>query len=409
MSGEGTGGGGGAPPPQRTLQIVHVTPYFAPAFVYGGPPRSVLGLCRALQRAGAGVRVVTTSANGATDLPPAVTEPGLYDDVPVTYLPRSFPKRDFRAAALPGTLDAVADGVDVVHVHGCWNCFGWEAARWCWRRGRPYVLSPRGMLYPWSFRQGRWIRKRVSYHLFERETLRRAALIHATTAQEADVIAALGLGSDVVVVPNGLDDLDELPLGRSDGFRARFGVQPADFLTLFLGRVHPKKGLDILIAGCRRAMADRRRATLLIAGTGERQYVERLQSTARDLIDAGRVVFAGHLAGEERRLALASADAFALTSLSENFGLSVAEAMAAGLPVVVSRDCPWPQIEAWGAGLWVENTPEAVGAALQTLMRDPVAAAAMGENGRRGARDHLGWPRLAVEMLQVYGRATGCH
>ena len=96
------------------MRIVHVTPYFAPAFVYGVPPRSVLGLCRALQRAGADVRVVTTDANGATDLPASVTEQGHFEDVRVTYLQRSFPRRDFRSAALDGALDAVAAGCDVV-------------------------------------------------------------------------------------------------------------------------------------------------------------------------------------------------------------------------------------------------------------------------------------------------------
>jgi len=388
------------------MRIVHVTPYFAPAFVYGGPPRSVLGLCRALQRAGAEVSVVTTTANGATDLPAAVTERGSFEEVPVTYLPRSFPRRDFRSAGLDGALDAVANGCDVVHVHGCWNFFGWGAARWCWRHDMPYVVSPRGMLYPWSFRQGRWMRKWLSYQFFERATLRRARLVHATSAQEADVVAALGLGSDVVVVPNGLDDLDVSPLERSEAFRARFCAQPADFLLLFLGRVHPKKGLDTLIAAFRRTLADRRRSILLIAGSGERHYVESLQAAARDLIDAGRVVFAGHLTGDDRRLALASADASALTSYSENFGLSVAEAMAAGLPVVVSRDCPWPQIETWRAGLWVPNTPEAVGAALETLMSDPAAARAMGANGRRGVRAHLSWHHLAGEMLRAYSRTA---
>ena len=115
-------------------------------------------------------------------------------------------------------------------------------------------------------------------------------------------------------------------------------------------------------------------------------------------------MFAGHLTGDDRRLALAGADAFVLTSHSENFGLSVAEAMASGVPVIVSRDCPWPQIETWHAGLWVDNTAEAVSAALQTLMSDPAAARAMGENGRGGVRAHLSWPRLAGEMLAAYGR-----
>ena len=103
------------------MRVLHVTPYFAPAFVYGGPPRSVLGLCRALQRAGARVDVVTTTANGSAELPPAVTRQATFDGVPVTYVPRSFPKRHFRAAALTRVLDAHAGGCDLVHVHGCWN------------------------------------------------------------------------------------------------------------------------------------------------------------------------------------------------------------------------------------------------------------------------------------------------
>ena len=388
------------------MRIVHVTPYFAPAYVYGGPPRTVLGLARALLRAGADVHVVTTSANGVGDLPDEVTQSGHFEDVPVTYLRRSFPVRDFRSAALPGVLDAVALGCDVVHVHGCWNFFGWDAARWCRRVGIPYVVSPRGMLYPWSFQQGRRVRKWMSYHAFERPTLKRARFIHATSEQEAAEVSALGLGNQIVVVPNGLDDLDHAPCARSDAFRARFGAQPDDFLTLFLGRVHPKKGLDTLIAAFRQTIDAPRRGVLLVAGAGDAEYLNRLQAEARDLIDAGRLVFAGHLTGDDRRLALASADAFALTSHSENFGLAVAEAMAAGLPVVVSRDCPWPEIERWRAGRWVENTPAAVSEALRMLMADRFAARAMGENGRREVRVRLKWPHLAAEMLSAYATAA---
>jgi glycosyltransferase involved in cell wall biosynthesis len=388
------------------MRIVQVTPYFAPAFAYGGPPRSVLGLSRALLAAGADVRVVTTSADGDGELPDEITRAGSFDGVPVAYLPRSFPARDFRSAALGGALDAVARGCDLVHVHGCWNFFGWDAARWCRRAGVPYVLSPRGMLYPWSFRQGRWFRKWMSYRVFERPVLRRARFIHATSTQEASVVAALGLANEIVVVPNGLDDLDRTLPPRSETFRARYGARPGDFLTLFLGRVHQKKGLDILIAAFRQTMTAERRSVLLIAGTGDPDYVGRLQNETRDLVDAGRVAFAGQLSGDDRDLAFASADAFALTSHSENFGLAVAEAMAAGLPVVVSRDCPWPEIEAWRAGRWVDNTADRVADALRMLMDDPAGARAMGLNGQREVHIHLNWPRLAAEMLRLYAAAT---
>jgi len=387
------------------IRVLHVTPYFAPAFVYGGPPRSVLGLCRALRRAGARVDVVTTTANGSAELPPAVTEVATFDGVPVTYVPRSFPRRHFRAAALTRVLDAHAGGCDLVHVHGCWNLFGWAAARWCRRTGMPYGLSPRGMLHPWSFDQ-RPMTKWLSYQLVEAPTLRGARFLHATSQQESDVIAGLGLGSRIVVVPNGLDDLEEPLPGRSDVFRARYGVQPGDFLVLFLGRLHPKKGLDTLIDAMRRVAVERPEARLLVVGTGDPRFVRSLQTLARDLIGAGRVCFSGHLTGDDRRLALTSADAFALTSHSENFGLSVAEAMAAGLPVVVSRHCPWPQVEAWHAGFWVDNDAALVSSALTALARDRPLAQAMGENGQREIRAYLCWDRLAREMLQAYERAV---
>src|SRR2546428_12777202 len=110
------------------MRIVHVTPYFAPAFVYGGPPRSILGLCRALRRAGADVAVVTTTANGSADLPATGTERPTFEGVPVTYLPRSFPKRPFRSGAPRRALDTVAGRCGLGHIPGCWNFFGGSAA-----------------------------------------------------------------------------------------------------------------------------------------------------------------------------------------------------------------------------------------------------------------------------------------
>ncbi len=386
------------------MRIVHVTPYFAPAFVYGGPPRSILALCRALRHAGADVEVVTTTANGESELPAAVAVRTSFDDVPVTYVPRSFPKRYFRAAGLEDALERRAAGADLVHVHGCWNAFGGATARWCHRAHVPYVVSPRGMLYQWSFRSGR-VKKWAGYRMMERPMLSCARFIHATSQDEADAIARLGLGRDIVVVPNGLDEFSPASVGERDAFRATFGFQPDDFVILFLGRLHQKKGIDTLIEAMRRVAATRPDARLLIAGTGDPAYVAALTALARDLVDAGRARFAGHL--DDRRVALGSADAFALTSHSENFGLSVAEAIGAGLPVVVSRGCPWPQIETWRAGFWVNNTPDEVAAGLTSLAADRPAAREMGERGRVAIRAHLSWDRFAGDMLHAYSGVVG--
>jgi glycosyltransferase involved in cell wall biosynthesis len=122
----------------------------------------------------------------------------------------------------------------------------------------------------------------------------------------------------------------------------------------------------------------------------------------RHLLDSRRWIFAGQLEGKDRLAAFGASDIFALTSYSENFGLAVVEAMAAGLPVVLSRECPWPQVEQWQSGFWVQNDPVNVAEALLTLSADEELRHRMGENGRRGVFESLGWPRIAEKMRSAY-------
>src|SRR5262245_11788889 len=136
------GGGSEAAPELRAL---HVTPYFAPAFAYGGPPRSILGLCRGLQGSGVDVSVLTTTAAGGSR-PPLAAGSDSYAGIPVRYFPHAFPRRLFGARGLRAAIDAEASRADLVHVHGLWHLPGWIAARAARRAGIPYVLSPRGML-----------------------------------------------------------------------------------------------------------------------------------------------------------------------------------------------------------------------------------------------------------------------
>jgi glycosyltransferase involved in cell wall biosynthesis len=389
-----------------TVRVLHVTPYFAPAFVYGGPPRSILGLCRGLQHAGAAVAVVTTTANGNTELPHEATKGSAFADVRVDYLRRSFPKRHFGASGLRAWLDDHRGAYDLAHVHGCWNVFGWSAARWCRTAGLPYVISPRGMLHPSSFQKDS-IRKSVAYRAIEQRTLRAARFIHATSAEEAAIVSALDTGPPIVMVPNGIDIVDAPSNASTHAFRARQGATASDFVFLFLGRLHPQKGIDRLIAAFREVAAVRAGAQLWLAGTGDAEYVQRLRDMAHEFVPGGRIVFTGFLDGEDRRMALASANAFVLTSLSENFGMGVAEALAAGCPAIVTRECPWRQIEEWRAGFHVDSAPPAIAAAMERLAADPAGARLMGENGRRAVRQALDWNRLAVDMLDAYRSALG--
>lgn len=383
------------------MKILHVSPYFAPAFVYGGPPRSVLGLCKALRRAGVEAEVAATAANGAEDLSSDVAGAGEYEGVPARYFPRSFPRSLFRSAGLKAYLARVAGEHDLAHIHGCWNFASWDAGAAFRLLPLPYVLSPRGMLEPWSFAHGR-IKKRIAYSLFERRNVAGAAAIHATTAEERDGVERLGLGVPTRVIPNGLalEEFETMPEGR--GFRQRHGIGAGDLLALFLGRIHVKKGLETLCSAFERVAAANPAARLAIVGEGDADYVGSLRARFAASVGRRAIIFAGKLEGAARLEALAAADIFALASHSENFGLSIAEAMASGKPVVISRECPWPEIESWGAGARVENSPEAFAEALGRLAGDGELRRRMGASGRREMFAHYSWSRVAEEMRGLY-------
>ncbi|MGE5192428.1 MAG: glycosyltransferase, partial [Deltaproteobacteria bacterium] len=185
------------------MRVVHVTPYFAPAFCYGGPPRSVSALCRALQRQGVDVEVVTTTANGKGELRASGPGGDQYEGVRVHYLPRAFPRRCFGARRLGRVLSSALERCDVLHVHGLWNIPAAVAAHMARQRGVPYVVSTRGMMEGPARARHPW-RKRLAYFLLERRNLAGACLLHATSAAEAATLRRLGLGVKIVAVPNGV-------------------------------------------------------------------------------------------------------------------------------------------------------------------------------------------------------------
>src|SRR5262245_10571905 len=216
------------------MRVVHVTPYFAPAFRYGGPPRSVLGLCKGLQQAGVDVEVVTTVADGPRDLPASPPEGSRYDGVRVRYAARGFPWACFGARVRKPLAAAAADA-GLLHVHGIWNMPEWSAASFAKARAIPYVMSPRGMLHAAARRHGHVWRKQIAYRLLERSRLAGADLLHATSSHEADVLRQLGFDVPIAVVPNGVDTA--AAAAARPGVRARLGIPASAFVVLFLGRI----------------------------------------------------------------------------------------------------------------------------------------------------------------------------
>jgi len=222
---------------------------------------------------------------------------------------------------------------DVVHIHALWEEVQYQATRIARHFKRPYIVRPCGLLDPWSMAQNR-LKKRLYLELRLRRNLNAAAAIHYTTALEEKRTRALGIQAPTIIEPNGIDfdDLDHLPPPGS--FRQRWKIPEAAPLVLFLGRLHPKKGLDLLIP----AFADGAPpdAVLVIVGTGDSSYEKQLRRVAKSFGLENRAKFVEFLHGRDRLAAFADSTVFVLPSYSENFANTVIESLVAGTPVIVS-------------------------------------------------------------------------
>jgi len=339
---------------------------------YGGPAFSVSSLASALARAGADVGV--WSADGSA-LETQLIANGV--------------------ARLGGTASEAAAAMrpDLVHDNGIWLTHNHRVAALAAQRGVPRLVSTRGMLEPWAVRHKRW-KKAAAWRVYQRRDLDQAAMLHATAPQEAQNLAALRLRPPIAMIPNGVDVPRTAP-ARSGG-----GVRTA----LFLGRIYPVKGLPTLIDAWAQAQPEDWR--LVIAGPDEAGHQREVEAAvaAAGLEDV--VSFPGPVFDDEAKTALLhSADLFVLPSLSESFGMAIAEALAHGVPVVTTTAVPWPQLEArqcgWRAAPEAEALAEvlgrATGATSETLQ-------AMGAAGRELIAAEFGWPKIAAEFLSLYER-----
>ncbi len=353
----------------------------------GGLFYSVRWLSQSLQAAGTDIRLVShIDEFTQEDLP-------LWNPLEVKLHPAHGPLlSSFRLRTLLRESSA-----DLLHVHGIWLDRQWAALQWQKRTGKPVILSPRGMLDPWAVKNAAW-KKKIVGALFANESLRRATCIHALCQSEADSIRAYGLKNPIAIIPNAVQ-LPSLQHPRTQPTTDRKKL-------LFLGRIHPKKGLAELLAGWAKfAPQD---WDLLLAGWDDGNHLAGLQQQTDELGVGDTVFFLGSQYGAEKEILLRNADAFVLPSFSEGLPMSVLEAWAYGLPVVMTDFCNLPEGFAAGAALRIEPNPKAIAQGLAELGGMSHAdLSTMGAKGRTLVEGKFTWNKIASDMKAVYEWCLG--
>ncbi|MBJ3775924.1 glycosyltransferase [Acuticoccus mangrovi] len=367
----------------------------------GGLFHSVRGTARALASAGHRITVL-----GVADPSPAEMAEDLAAWAPL--MPAAAPRRGPAGLAYAPALARHLDArFDVVHQHGLWQPHSRAVAQWRKRTGGGVVISPRGMLDPPALARSP-LKKRLARLLYEDDNLAGADCLHALNEAEAEAIRRVGLTAPIAVIANGLAPETPAPLPPRPA-----GFPPERRILLFLGRLHPKKGLLPLLAAWARLGADVAATWhLVIAGWDEAGHATELREaiTAHGL--AGRAHLAGPLHGGEKRAALAHADAFVLPSTSEGLPMAVLEAWAAACPVLMTAACHMPHAFAVGAAVEIAPDPARMAAVLtQTLALPPTRLAAIGERGRallraRHDADAVARAHVAVYRWIVAGGST---
>lgn len=385
------------------MKVLHVISSLDPRA--GGPVSALLGLATAQAQCGLEVSVLANDQTPNHEAPNHAVSPvaaRLQEQGVRVHLLR--PSLGLLRATPTATaiLAQTVAAAEVLHIHGLWLALPHAAAQAARRARVPYIFRPCGMLDPWSLAQSRW-KKRIFLLVRARRDLNRAASLHFTTPSEADLTAPLHLKAPALIEPNGVDLAEFETLPAPGSFRAHYPQLGARPFVLFLSRVHPKKGLDLLIPAF--AAAQLSDAMLIIAGPEEEGYRTCVEALVAKHKLQNRVIFTGMLQGRAKVAAFADADLFVLPSYQENFGNVVVESLAAGTPVVISDQVNiHSQITAAGVGAVVPTETGALAREIQRWMSDEAVRCAAAARARPLVRAHYDWRQIGARWAAHYTR-----
>jgi glycosyltransferase involved in cell wall biosynthesis len=381
----------------KTLEVI---PSISPGF--GGPSEVVINLTREIRALGVNAEIATTNDDmpGIIDVP--LGRRIEYRGVPIYFFARSplrF-KQFLFSADITWWLWQNIKNYDLVTAHILFSYAPDLLAILARFHHIPYGARTIGMLTEWSLSQGR-LKKEIYSTLIERPNLNHATFIHCTSEEEAQNVSDFGIKTPKVVIPLGVNPPVYI-LGAKKQLRQQYNIAVEVPIILFMSRIHPKKRLELLVQVLSELHSQQQPFHLLIAGSGDSDYVESIRKMIAQQQLQSKITFTGFVIGQDKDLLLQGADLFVLPTYSENFGIVLAEAMAVGLPIVttpgvhISIDIAEAQ-----AGIIVDDAIQ-LQTAISQLLQSPQLRQELGENGKRLALQKYSWPGIAQKFADLY-------
>jgi glycosyltransferase involved in cell wall biosynthesis len=290
----------------------------------------------------------------------------------------------------------------ILHTHNLWNYICYISLKISQKYNLPLIVSIRGSLYKWSLEQSKW-KKLIAWALFQKRVLQNASCIHVTEMKELEAVRDLQIKTPIAIIPNGINLEEFKGLKTKNDAKSSLGLKNDKKYILFISRLHPKKGIEFLINSWINIANTYQDWDLLIVGPEyNKHYVDDLRSKIIDSQLSERVVFTGMLEGDERLDSFAASSLFVLPSYSENFGVAIAEAMAAKLPIITTHGTPWKEINIYKAGWWVELNQDNIDYALNQALA--CSEHELGLKGLNGLRliEKYEWKYQATKMKELY-------
>jgi len=387
------------------MKILNVLPAYEPAWAFGGVVRCMSNLCRAMAEAGADVSVYTTNVDGRGGLlETPLGKPVNLGGVKTTYFPSTFGRKSvWDSRALLRTLNRTFEDFDIVYVSAIWQQIGITTGRIAKKRGVPYVVGAHGSFDSELLKVSR-LRKLLWWRLFLNSNLRYCSGLHLTSEYERRQAVILGTEFPHFIVPNCIrPDAFEMPESLGSSVRKTFRILPDAPLLMSIGRTDPKKRLDIILDAfevIHRACPD---SHLMFVGEYENDYGLEIKRKSDAMEASEFIIWAGYRSGDDLKGCYVAGDIFILPSMDENFGMVVTEAMAAGMPVVVSDHVGVAEdVARTGSGIVTKVHADDMARAVLELLSDSERMRGMGEQARKTAKKLYSGPKVAQQMIEAF-------